>query len=546
MPKNTFESCRLTTEQVEIEYQTNLMSGLSKNEADLRLKKYGLNEFESEEIRWWNILLRQFTSPFIYLLVAAALIAGFLGEKTDGIIIAIFVMANASLGFYQEFRSSQALKQLRSYAVNYSKVIRGGIEQMMDAKEIVVGDIVVLETGDLAPADIRIISKEIISVDESILSGESKTVEKNSVPTEKEAKDIYDAGNIVFSGTTITNGKAKGVVVATGNNTNFGSIAHLTLASHKDSIFYKGISQFSKFILQMTIITLILVFLANIIIKGDQANIIELVVFSIALAVSVIPEALPIVTTLSLSRGALHLAKNKVLVKRLSAIEDLGSIEVLCTDKTGTITENKLSVSEIHKDSKEETILYADLAGTLSEKKTEPFDQAISEVLKKSKYENYKNTYKRIDECPFDPSRRLNSVLLEKNGEKILVVRGAPEIIINSSINISKTKKDEYEKWLSEEGRNGKRTFAVASRKIKDERHQSLADLENNLEFTGMFSLADPIKESTYGAVKKAKELGIDVRIITGDAKEVAKAVAEKIELIAKKDPVITGDDLEN
>ncbi|HRN71189.1 MAG TPA: HAD-IC family P-type ATPase, partial [Candidatus Woesebacteria bacterium] len=358
-------------------------AGLSIHEAAKRINLFGQNELSAKQLHWYNILLRQFQSPFLYLLIGAALLSFILGEKIDGFMILLFVSINAFLGFYQEYRSEKTLQLLKQYVVAKAKIYRDGKEEVIKSSEIVPGDIIILQPGDIIPADIRFFQTENIIVDESILTGESVAVSKTHEKLAHEAKEIYKASNIGFSGTTISSGKGLGVVIGTGKNTAMGTITALTVETGHESSFEKGIGRLSNFILKLIIFTLIFIVIINILLKGSGVHIPTLIIFAIALAISVIPEALPVVTTFSFSRGALRLARKKVVVKRLSAIEDLGSIEVLCTDKTGTITENKLTVSSCYP-TKNGTVLYASLATSLVSKGTNPtdsFDIALLNAL---------------------------------------------------------------------------------------------------------------------------------------------------------------------
>lgn len=531
MQNSVYPFSVLSEKELEKKFETSCVKGLSQEEADKRLKLYGKNELENNKVYWWAILLRQFKSPFIYLLAAAAVMAFILGEAMDSAMIFLFIFINSFLGFYQEYKSEQALKTLQKFTIGMTRVVRDGHQKLVKTNELVVGDILVLKTGDLMPADARIIGVEQVMIDETILTGESVAVYKNGKTLDKVPCDVYGAENIIFSGTTIVNGSLKAVVVATGKQTTFGQIKKITSEISKESIFAKGISSFSSFILKLTVVTLVFVFVANIAIKGEGANISELLIFAIALAVSVIPEALPVVTTLSLSRGALKLAKNNVITKRLTAVEDLGSIEVLCTDKTGTITENKLKVIEYWKqDDAAELLFYANLAGVVDGDSNEPFDMALREAFVKEKKKLAK--YKRLQEFPFDPARRRNSVIVEDaSKEKMIIVRGAPEEIMSLCSTIAPARKKEVLAWLKAEGTKGHRTLAIAVKKIADEKGK-IDDLEKKLDFVGVISFSDTIKASTFESIKRAKDLGVDVVMITGDNMEVAYNVGFEVGLV--------------
>jgi len=545
MKKNIYHFSIKDPEEVAKIFNSSLKSGLEEFSAKEKLLKDGPNEVLLKETKWWEILLNQFKSPFIYLLIFATFISFFLGEKIDAFLILIFITINTFLGFYQEFKSNEALKLLKEYTNPKTTVIRDGKEKIIPSRELVLGDIVVLDTGDLIPADIRIIEKNDILVDESVLTGESVAVHKNGRTLESKPKDIYEAKNLLFSGTTIASGITKGIVIATGKNTTFGKIKKLTTEVEKESPFAKGISRFSNFILKLIIVTLIFVFLANIAIKGKSANIGELFIFSVALAVSVIPEALPVVTTLSLSRGALRLAKKKVVVKRLSAVEDLGGIEVLCTDKTGTITQNKLKIKEIlPSDGRKDLLIFANLAGEFTKENLDPFDIALKEALSEEEKNNLLK-FEIISRCPFDPKRKRNSVLVKnKDGKKFLIVRGAPEEILKLSSNLNEKSKKIFKEWFLNEGNEGNRVLGIAIKEIQEEKkYYDVSLLEKDLNFEGCISFYDPIKETTFKTIKKAKKLGLQIKIITGDSKEVAFSVGQKIGLVkSEKETILASE----
>lgn len=518
--------------------------GLTEKEALLRQVKFGKNEIKNREIHWFDILFRQFSSPFIYLLILASLFASYLGEFVDGAMILLFVLINALLGFYQEFRSEEALKILKRYIASKTKLLREGKETFVESTDIVPGDAVILHPGDKIPADLRLVETTDLTVDETILTGESATVKKISTPLSNPVHDIYKAQNLGFSGTVVVSGKGIGVVFRIGKKTTLGEISRLTVETKHISSFEKGIARFSSYILRLIVITLILVFAANILIKGPQADLIRLAIFSIALAVSVIPEALPVVTTFSLSHGALKLAKNKVVVKRLSAIEDLGGIEILCSDKTGTLTENKLTVDKIYSENNHLPLFYAALASSQQQEKSihiDSFDAAIWNKLADKDKKQIEN-FRKIAEAPFDPARKRNSVLLKEKNNYILIVRGAPEEIFKLSHFVNQHTQTNANLWVKNEGKEGKRVLAIAIKKLKKTKDELISE-EKNLEFIGCISFYDPIKPTAFAAIKKAGELGVGIKILTGDSKEVAATVAYQVGLIQDKNKVITGDE---
>ena len=360
------------------------------------------------------------------------------------------------------------------------------------------------------------------------------------------ASELYEAVNLGFSGTTIVSGKGIGIVVATGKETALGTIAKLVTETKRVSGFATGIGRFSSFILRLVVITIALMFFANLIIKGGDVRVGEFFIFSIALAVSAIPEALPVVTTFSLSRGALRLAKHKVVVKRLSAIEDLGSIDVLCTDKTGTLTENRLTVAETYAADPHHALFLAALGSPQSSGKKDvnnAFDRALWDALD-SEQQQQVNGFRQIAELPFTPERRRNTMLTAaSDGTFTLIVRGAAETILPLCSGLAHHLQPEVENWIDQQGRQGRRVLALALREHADSTLHE--EDEHDLRFLGLVSFVDPVKKSTADAVEKAKQLGVTIKILTGDGPDVAGAVAKTIGLVENENDVMTGSQLE-
>ena len=529
------------------EFNTSLQVGLNEDQVSVNKKKYGLNEISSNKVVWRKILFRQFKSSFIYLLLVAAGVALILGEQINAAAILVFILINTTLGFYQEYHSEKTVQLLKKYIVAKVKVKRDGKDQIINSTDLVCGDMVIVETGDVIPADLRFLSAHNLFVDESVLTGESIAVSKQDEPLNKSTEEIYQAANIGFSGTTVVSGDGEGVVIAVGRQAAMGKIAHLATETIRESSFEKEIRKLSNFILKMVSITLVLVVLANVLFK-DTPNFAELLIFSIALAVSVIPEALPVVMIFSLSQGALHLAKNKVVVKRLSAIEDLGSIKILCTDKTGTITENKLTVSDFYPSNLKEEILIDACLGIAPSNKVikgsaNSFDVALLSELTEKHQEKIK-PFVFLSEIPFDPGRRRNSVLVKNGNSCNLIVRGAAESVIKYCKNLSPLEIKKIDKWTKGMGHEGKRILAIAKRKCPKNTEYKISEEERDLEFVGLVSFVDPIKPSTRAAVEKARELGVKIKIITGDSREVAGAIAYQAGIVKSSDDVLIGEDL--
>lgn len=537
MNKNekTYTYTTYTTEQLEKELGTSSSSGLSQIQAAAAKKKYGANEIAEKTVSSYALFLRQFTSPFTYLLLGAALLSAVVGDHLNASIILLIVVVNGLLSFYQEYHAEQALKLLKGHLVMKAKVIRNGQEIVIPNTDLVPGDLLLLQPGDYIPADVRLIEGGI-TIDESILTGESAPVKKISDPLETEAKDVYQATNSGFLGTMVTAGTAKALVVATGSNTAFGSISQLSLQIMRESSFQQLLRKMSYFILALICVTLVVLFLFHIIIHRNQ-DIIQLLLFCIAIALGITPEALPTVTTFALSQGALQLANHNVIVKRLASIEDLGSITILCTDKTGTLTENKLTVVNTYYANEKNTLDVSALLAAKKVKATDPFDTALWEAAS-AQAKQEESEYNRVLEIPFDPSKRRNTVVVEKNGEQYIITRGALEAV---SELCTQKPNGELAKWIEAQAQKGNRVLAIASKKLekavtalekKQETEEIRKSLEHTLTFNGCIAFQDPIKKTAIEAIQKAHNMGISIKMITGDSKEIACAVAQAVGLV--------------
>ncbi len=528
--------------------------GLSAQEARDRLENGGLNQLRNKHVSDLAILLRQFKSSFIYLLVFASLISLTLGEVTDAVFILFFIVLNAVLGFFQERKSERALEYLNQFWEGVVDVVRGGKEMSVAMSTLVPGDIIVLKPGLVVPADSRVLEAHELFIDESSLTGESEEIEKTMRPCENTPAGYFEATSVLFSGTNVRRGEGKAVVFGTGVHSAIGSIQALSADTKRMSAFEKGITLLSAFVMRTVLLTLLVVFVLNVAMNGGLERINEILLFSIALAVSVIPEALPLVTTMSLSAGAMHLAKQKVVVKRLSAIEDLGSIEILCTDKTGTITQNRLSVKSIEGPRADRAALYAlvvaerevfdggEASGSTERRFRDPFDQALWNYAKSDTRSDAMD-FQIMSEIPFDPVRRINSALVEKGKTSFIIARGAPESIL-SRCGIGETERMHWNAYAQGLGAQGFRVLAVAEkpwRQTGTHRHYAHTD-ETSMALLGFVTFADPLKPDARDSIQKAKDLGIQIKILTGDSGSVAGSVAASIGLISSHEQVITGD----
>lgn len=466
-----------------------------------------------------------------------------LQDFTDGTMILILVIINTLFGFYQEFRTYHTLQLLKKYIVDHVRVIREGKEVEIKSSELVPGDIIKLYPGDIIPADVRLIEVKNLATDEGILTGESAPVQKNSKPLEKEPT-IYQASNIGFSGTTVTTGNGLGVVFATGNNTYFSSIVTLAKESPKITAFMLGISKLSRFILYIVVIVVGCVFLVHLLF-AHKLDIFNLLAFSMAMGISIIPEALPVVITFSLARGALHLSKFNVIMKRLSAIEDLGSMDLLCTDKTGTLTENKLILHDVQGKDKQQVIMYSLLASGLPPNQLEK-DQGFNGPLwyeLNDKEKKLMEEYQLIDEHPFEPQLRRSSVLIKHGSESFFIMRGNIEDVLQLCVNLDDKQKKEITDTAIKEGEEGHRVLITAAKKTNASKITK--ELEKELDYYGLVAYVDPLKKTVPESIKRASKLGVGIKIISGDTVQVNYAIAHKINLVSKEDQVISGEEFE-
>lgn len=515
--------------------------GLSEKEAQKRLVVEGKNVFGASRKGFFQVLVNQLRSPLLVMLLFAAAVSFFLGELIDSITILVIIILNTALGFVQEYRSEKALEKLKNFVSAQVVVIRSGEKKKIGKEDLVKGDLVELVPGDIVPADLRLVETTDLAINESVLTGEAFPKSKNNQTAKKSKNPLEE--NIAYMGCEVVTGFGLGVVFAKGRDSRMGKIAELTSETSRKSSFVDNTNRFSKFILRSVSITLILVFIANLFLKGPDTNWVNLLLFAIALAVSVIPEALPIVTTITLSQGALALAKRSVVVKRLSALEDLGHIEILCSDKTGTITENKLKVEEIFSDSRQECIQLALAAREEVRVKghasVNTFDNALEVYLKELGLDE--TSSKTLKVIPFDPKRKRVLSLVEFLGKKWLVSKGAPEEILKISRLTTVEKKKIKEKYL-EFGKAGFRSLALAAKEISkntlEEKDEEL------LQFKGLIAYSDPIKKSAKEAIQLAEKLNIRVKILTGDSGYVAGVVAHQLGIVTNPEEFIEGEEL--
>lgn len=500
----------------------NNWQGLTSTEVAERRARYGANALPEARYGLLKLILRQFKGIFNLLLLAAAVVTYALGEPIDGSFILFFVFLGTALNVYQEYKANAAADKLKSYLVRTITVRRDGRDMEAPTEEIVPGDLLKLESGDIVPADAVVRQARDLLVDETTFTGESIPVAKQALAADQEAGDEHR----LMQGVVIIRGNALAEVTATGVKTRLAAIAATASAVQEESELVKGIDRISTFILRTTLVTLLFVVLANIFIEGAGTDIPHLLIFAIALAVSVIPEALPLVMTFSLSRGALLFARKGVIVKRLSSVQDLGSVNLLCTDKTGTITENRLVHSNTLADpeSRFHPLVLARLAAhDLEERNPEPFDRAADEALS-SEQRSEMEAFELLEEEAFDPKLRSNGAVVRRSdGLRLHIRRGSPDYFFGQGV----VERNRVGEWLAEEERQGHRVLGVSY------------DDGGGPRFAGFVSFVDKLKETTLETIAEAKKLNVAITIITGDALMVAEAVGREAGLVTRAEEVM-------
>lgn len=514
---------------------TTSVSGLDTQEANRRVLTYGENAFKKSTTTAVQIFVKQFKSSLVYLLAIAAALSFLLTDVSDGIVITIVLLINTLLGFVQEYRSEKAIEKLAKLISKQSLVIRDGKTELINENLLTVGDIVILREGDIVPADIKLLHDDDFSVNESQLTGES-------VPITKKAT-IAGELSLVFAGSIIEKGEAKGVIYAVGNKTELGKIALLSQTTKKVTQYEKQLQSFSGFLMRIIFFSLALIFGAKLLITHDISHLADLMLFIIALSITVIPEALPVIATVTLSEGALRLAKKHVIVKRLSSIEDLGNVNLLCTDKTGTLTENKISVQEVITDDLDlfQQFAFASIEtlGGKKKKHQNSYDAAFLAYIPKEVQET-EQKWKQVDELPFDPESRRRWVIVEDTKEKnhYLIELGSVETLLSIS---ACPKKADYLRSIVEDGKEGIRHLGIAYKKITYTEDFDILKHEDALQFLGYAKLIDPLRKTAIHAIALAEKLGVSVKILTGDSTEVAEYVGRQVGLLGVHERAYTG-----
>lgn len=553
-------------EEIFAKLQTNI-NGLTEEEASKRISSHGLNILnQGKKTDAYKILTKQFISPLIFILISASVLTGFLHEWLNMSVIILAILINAGLGFYREYQAENTLEKLNTYIKERTRVVRNKREIEIESSLVVPGDIIEIAYGSRIPADARIIETNNLRIDEAILTGESIPILKHT-ETITENAIIAERKNMAYAGTLVTEGFAKAVVTATGENTELGKIAKVVSKTERAlTPIQKGVNNLSWYIFWIVIFIVLGIFVLGIL-RGEP--VFQMLILSSAVAVGAVPEALPIALTVILSVGALKIANKKGIIRKLAAAETLGSATLIMTDKTGTLTEAKMKLVGIHTkkellekytdDAKLENIssLQKDLLeyafrnsdvviqnNTLPQKDWEfigrPFETNIAKacILQGIDIEKIINEGRNLV-IPFNSTNKFSVA----KKDEFYIVMGAPDILLKKS-NISKEEFEKTEEWIHEASSSGKRLIAIALLKTNSN-FVKTEDIEN-LEFQGIISFFDPIRPEVPSAIKNIEEHGVRVVIITGDLKGTAISVANSLGWNISEGEVLTGGDIKN
>ena len=517
-------------------------TGLSTQEADTRAEQVGLNEIAREKPK--SLLMRlvdNVKNPLVILLASLGVVSYLTGDLRATIVIFVMVLLGIVLRFFQELRADTAAEKLKAMVSTTATVLRDGKDIDLSLRMLVPGDIIRLGAGDMVPADVRVLTAKDLFLNQAALTGESMPVERNAAPASGEIRNPLELPNICFLGSDVESGTATAVVIHTGDKTYFGSLAASIVGEREVTSFDKGINKFTWLMIRFIMVMVPAVFLLN---GLSKHNWLEAFMFALAVAVGLTPEMLPMIVTVNLSKGALAMANKKVIVKRLNSIQNFGAADVLCTDKTGTLTQGKIILEkhlDVRGNDSERVLQYGYMNSYYQTGLKNLMDEAILNHGDLNDTLQVDENFRKIDELPFDFKRRRMSVILENNkNEQILICKGAVEEIMRLSTHVEIEGKtvevmaehDEHRKLrIKELNEQGFRVIAVAYRIFSgenDEPHYSVQD-ESDLTLLGYMAFLDPPKESTMEALKRLKTLNVNVKILTGDNDIVTAYICKQV-----------------
>lgn len=526
--------------------------GLSSEQASEHLEVYGRNELAREHKHSaLTEFFSHFKSPLVIILLVAGIISGLVGELPPTIIILTIIFVSVTLDYYQESKAEKAAQLLKQKVTSTATVLRDNVKQEIKFPEIVPGDIIYLSAGDIAPSDSRVISAKDLFVNQSSLTGESFPVEKTAGALKGKEGSIVEWSNYCFMGTSVVSGTATALVVKTGSATEYGKIAKKLIEKAPETEFERGIKSFGFLIMQVTFLLVIFVFLIISLRNPSTDGVVTALLFAVALAVGLTPELLPMIITINLSRGAMAMSKKGVIVKRLSAIENFGSMNVLCTDKTGTLTENRIKlILNVDMEGKEDekVFLYSFLNSHFQTGLKSPLDEAI---LKHKDIDTSK--YQKIDEVPFDFIRRRVSVVVEHSGQRFFIAKGAPEEILKvcsyyelgrKVSDLGEDSRKKIEQKYHDYSAEGLRVLGIAYKRLKEDKAVYSINDENDMVFLGFVAFLDPPKETAKQSLQMLTKAGIELKVLTGDNEIVTRKVCEELGFEVKG--VALGNDIAN
>ena len=551
-----------TTQRDEFLKKHNLNEkGLTSKQAEINIKKFGLNETKkAKPKKWYNYLLQSLLTPFNCILIGISIILIYTDiylaiepSYANIIVIAILVTASTLLDFFESYRSNKAAEKLREIVETTTTVIRDNKEINIPVKNVTLGDIVLLSAGSIIPADLRIIESKDLYVGQASLTGESdnikKTVELEN--NQEELDSISDFDNICFMGTNVVSGSAKGVVIKVGDSTYFGKIANTVTSGKEKTAFQKGIESISKLLIRIMIFMIPIVFLINV----EKHDIILAFTFAVAIAICITPLLLPVILSSSLSKGAVRMSKKKTIVKKLDSIQNFGAMNIFCTDKTGTLTEDKIVLEKylnVNGEEDSNILKYAFLNAYLQTGLKSNIDEAVVAKAKTIGIENSLKKYKKIDEIPFDFSRRCLSVAVEIDNKDELITKGAVEEILNicttfeykgQTEKLTNEKIENMRKICKNLNEEGFRVVAICKKIITNNKKDFNSTDEKDMTLLGFIGFLDPPKESAKEAIESLNNAGIRVMVLTGDNVEVTRCVCNKAGINSKE--IITGNKID-
>jgi Mg2+-importing ATPase len=532
--KNIEELQNLSIDQIFAQFGTS-QAGLSSEEAEHRLRVYGYNEFAKRKRRTtFTEFLFHLRNPLVIILLLSGILSFFLGEAPSAVIIFSIVLFSTVLDVYQEAKAEKAAIMLQQKVRTTATVIRDGRMQEVPLAQVVPGDIVHLSAGDIVPADARLIDAKDFFVDQSSLTGESFPVEKAAESPLKNRNEGAESDNYVLLGTSVVSGTATAVIVKTGSATEYGQIAQKLVGRGVETEFERGLRRFGSLMVEVTFLLVLFVFLINALFKRDMF---QSLLFAVALAVGLTPELLPMITTINLAKGALAMSKKEVIVKRLESIENLGSMDILCTDKTGTLTENKiklvLHIDAEGKDS-EKVLSYSFLNSHYETGLKSPLDESIL---------GHKgidvSSFKKIDEVPFDFNRKRVSVIVEDSSKKrFMITKGALEEIVricsqceltNETVDLTRPLEKEIEDKHYRLSSQGFRVLGVACKEVTHDKTAYSVRDEISMVFLGFLAFLDPPKATAKESLELLSKDGVELKILTGDNELVTKKICEQL-----------------